>query len=240
MKEAKDQAEMYLDLMGHDINNLNLVGMGYLEMALDLLRTRGSISIGDKQLLDKAMETQVTSSRLIDNVRKIQRSMEGSLKYQVVNLCEVLSGLKEYYSQVPNRDVTIGLSTPDYCFVSANELIRDVFSNLIDNAIKHSDPRKHLKIDMYIKDVTIEGNDFYEVSIADNGPGYPDELKSKLFTRFQRGTTKAIGHGLGLYLVRTLVEGFGGHVLVEDRVKGDYHSGSRFVVLLPTTNDPSA
>ena len=58
MQEAKDQAEMYLDLMGHDINNLNLVGMGYIEMALDLLRTRHSLGIDDQQLLDKAMETQ--------------------------------------------------------------------------------------------------------------------------------------------------------------------------------------
>ena len=93
---------------------------------------------------------------------------------------------------------------------------------------------------MYIKDVTIAGKDFYEVSIADNGPGITDELKSKLFARFQRGTTKAIGHGLGLYLVRTLVEGFGGHVLVEDRVKGDYHKGSRFIVVLPATNKSQA
>ena len=93
-----------------------------------LLRTRRSLGIDDQQLLDKAMETQVTSSRLIDNVRKLQRSMEGHLKYQVVNLCEVLSDLKEYYSQVPNREVTIGISAPDDCFASANELMRDEFS----------------------------------------------------------------------------------------------------------------
>ena len=45
LQEAKDQVEMYLDLMGHDINNLNLVGMGYIEMALDLLRTRHSLKV---------------------------------------------------------------------------------------------------------------------------------------------------------------------------------------------------
>ncbi|HEY3422104.1 MAG TPA: PAS domain S-box protein, partial [Methanocellaceae archaeon] len=155
LQEAKDLAEMYLDLMGHDINNLNQVGIGYLEMALDALRTRGKLEIDDQLLLDKAMETIVTSSGLIDNVRKLQRSMEGTLKYQVVDLCEVLAKLKEYYSQIPNRDVTIRLSTDNKCFVSANELIRDVFSNLLDNAIKHTDPKKQLKIDMEIKNTTI-------------------------------------------------------------------------------------
>ncbi|MGE5403280.1 MAG: sensor histidine kinase, partial [Candidatus Doudnabacteria bacterium] len=70
-------------------------------------------------------------------------------------------------------------------------------------------------------------------TVEDNGPGVPDDLKPKLFHRFQRGKTKAHGKGLGLYLVRSLVESYEGKVWVEDRVKGDHSKGARFVVMLP-------
>ena len=61
-----------------------------------------------------------------------------------------------------------------------------------------------------------------------------DYIRScKLFTRFRRGQTKASGKGLGLYLVRTLVESYRGCVRVEDRVPGDHTKGAKFVVMLP-------
>jgi signal transduction histidine kinase len=62
-------------------------------------------------------------------------------------------------------------------------------------------------------------------------------LKGKVFDRLMRGRTGARGHGLGLYLVRTLVAGFRGRVWVEDRIEGDYTKGCRFVVLLPAAPD---
>jgi signal transduction histidine kinase len=82
---------------------------------------------------------------------------------------------------------------------------------------------------------------YYRVGISDNGPGIPDELKKKLFGRSQRGPTKTTGRGLGLYLVKELVDDFHGKVWVEDRVPEDYTKGSRFVVMLPalTSSPPS-
>jgi signal transduction histidine kinase len=58
-------------------------------------------------------------------------------------------------------------------------------------------------------------------------------LKPKLFNQFQRGKTKALGKGLGLYPVRMLVEGYHEKVWVEDRVPDDHTKGARFVVMLP-------
>jgi signal transduction histidine kinase len=77
------------------------------------------------------------------------------------------------------------------------------------------------------------GKKYYEVSISDNGPGIPDELKAKLFRRFQRWTTRAQGKGLGLYITKMLVERFGGKACVEDRIPGDHTKGSKFIILLP-------
>ncbi len=62
-----------------------------------------------------------------------------------------------------------------------------------------------------------DGNSYYRVAIEDNGNGIPDERKEEVFHRFKRGQTRARGTGLGLYLVRSLVEGFGGHVEVQSR-----------------------
>ncbi len=58
-----------------------------------------------------------------------------------------------------------------------------------------------------------------------------------MFHRFQRGETQAHGKGLGLYLVRTLVEDYHGKVWVEDRIKGDHTKGARFVVILPAVEN---
>jgi signal transduction histidine kinase len=109
----------------------------------------------------------------------------------------------------------------------------DVFSNLISNAIKHSDPGKPLDININAIIVEEKGREYNRVTVEDNGSGIPDTVKEKLFARLQRGKTRAEGSGLGLYLVKRLVESFKGRVWVEDRVKGDYTKGSRFVVMLP-------
>jgi Signal transduction histidine kinase len=54
-----------------------------------------------------------------------------------------------------------------------------------------------------------------------------------LFIRFQGEETEVSGKGIGLYLVRTLVDDFHGKIWVENRVAGDYTKGARFVVMLP-------
>ena len=69
--------------------------------------------------------------------------------------------------------------------------------------------------------------------VEDDGPGIPDDFKGTIFNRMLKGTDKAKGMGLGLYLVKSLVESYGGRVWVEDRVQGDHTKGARFVVMLP-------
>ena len=72
--------------------------------------------------------------------------------------------------------------------------------------------------------------------MEDNGPGIPDDFKSLVFNRVLKGTARAKGMGLGLYLVKSLVASYHGHVWVEDRVPGDHTQGAKFVVLLPAVN----
>lgn len=231
LSNAIQRSEFYLDLISHDISNMNQVAMGYLEVSLDAF----DLNKEEKEILQKCLDVMKSSARLIDNVRTLQKAEAGKLPYEPVDLFSILSRLKDQYSSLPDREVTVNFKPHPGCVVMANELIVDVFSNIIYNAIKHSDPDKPLTISIIMDSIEEKGRTYCRVGVEDNGPGIPDELKGKIFSRFEKGKTKAAGRGLGLYLVRTLVDYFHGKVWVEDRVPGDYTKGARFVVMIPET-----
>jgi hypothetical protein len=106
-------------------------------------------------------------------------------------------------------------------------LIIQVFTNLIDNAIKYSPPGSRVTIS------SKEVGDFVEVRVEDNGPGMdPDETR-QLFTKFFRGKShpgdESKGSGLGLYLSKFFIELHRGRVEAQSEIG----SGSKFMVQLP-------
>jgi signal transduction histidine kinase len=80
-----------------------------------------------------------------------------------------------------------------------------------------------------------------QVSVEDTGPGIPDRTKESIFHRFERGWAEGCGDGLGLFIVRTLIERYGGTIRVEDRVEGrpDLGAAFRFTLreFLPSWDD---
>ena len=233
LKESKAETDLYIDLMSHDINNMNQIALTYLEMAIEKLRSEGTISGCDRILLSKPYEMINSSSGLIGNVSKLQRVRAGDYKLAPVDIGSILEEIKAQNMSIMGRKISINLNydtSQKYC-VTANELLKDVFYNLVTNAIKHS--TGEITIDIGINRTFERRNEQYTVTIADNGPGITDELKSRIFGRMQRGPTKSGGTGLGLFLVHSLVRMFHGRVWVEDRVPEDYSKGSKFVVQLP-------
>ena len=229
LREAKERAELYLDLMSHDINNINQIAMGYLEIANETL----ALDVEEKELVSKPLEALNNSTALIANVRKLQNIMEGRYKSDIIDLKDLMAGMKENHWVSNGRRVSIHLEADDDCHVMANGLIHDIFSNLIGNAIKHSPDDRPLDINIKLDRLNDSGADYCRVAVEDNGPGIPDSLKGRLFNRFARGDSKAQGKGLGLYIVRSLIEDYHGQVWIEDRVPGDHTQGARFVVMLP-------
>jgi signal transduction histidine kinase len=231
--ESKQQAELYVDLMGHDINNMNQIALGFLEIALQRLDENKKLGEEDRITIEKPIETLHNSARLIHNVKKLQQAQAGGLETRPVDLDEVLTRVVNEYSFVPGRDVTIDYKPVEGRLVMANDLLKDVFSNIVGNAIKHSSPEKPLLIGIRLMDVEEDGVGYHVTVIEDNGPGIPDKIKATLFSRVAT-ERKAVGKaGLGLGLVRTLTEDFRGRVWAEDRVPGDHTKGVRFVVMLP-------
>ena len=231
LKVANAQAELYLDLMGHDISNMHQIIMGQLELAQEILETDCKLDAVDKTLIDTSLETLDRSAKLIDNVRNLQKLSHGEFRDEVIDLDGLLSNvIGEFDVIVP--DGSIKLEGKGLHYVKANRLLHDVFTNLVGNAIKHSN-KNNIDIAIKLDNVNENGKNYFRVSVEDNGPGISDEMKAKVFNRLQRGKTEARGVGLGLYLVKTLVESFDGFVKVEDRVQGDHTKGAKFLVYLP-------
>jgi signal transduction histidine kinase len=107
------------------------------------------------------------------------------------------------------------------------ELLRAVFFNLIENAVKYSPENGRIRISLRTK------NDQAVFEAEDEGAGVPDGEKSRIFEKFYRPgneqTRRHKGTGLGLYIVQTAVRLHRGHVAVSDAVP----RGARFTVTLP-------
>lgn len=231
LKKEKSLSDMYLDLMAHEINNLNQVAIGNLEIAVDVLQKKKTEGPEILEFLQRSLDSLCQQTALIKNVKTLQQLKTEQLRYEEIDLGEIIAKAAKDYPKVPGRAVTLEYQKPEGCIVKANQLLEAVFTNLIGNSAKHSTGPVRIWITV---DSTLEnGKKYYEVAVTDNGPGIPDDMKAHLFQRFKNESTKATGHGLGLYLAKTIAEDFGGRVRVDDRVPGDYTRGAKFVVLLP-------
>ena len=115
-------------------------------------------------------------------------------------------------------------SQPVHC-VTDPDLSMQVWTNLLDNAVKYSSDSVHLMIDIQ------EENDTARVTIADNGIGMSEEDQRHIFEQFYQVEHSHVqeGNGLGLAIVKTIVDQLGGSISVESEIG----KGSTFQVILP-------
>lgn len=115
-------------------------------------------------------------------------------------------------------------SQPVHC-VTDPDLSMQVWTNLLDNAVKYSSDSVHLMIDI------LEEKDTARVTIADNGIGMSEEDQRHIFEQFYQVEHSHVqeGNGLGLAIVKTIVEQLGGSISVESEIG----KGSTFQVILP-------
>ncbi len=225
--EAKARAEFYIDLLTHDISNSLASVSGYLQLMDDA----GGLDERLERWLERAETSLDESIKLIDTIRKVQESRSLSLDKASIDLNAVLGEVIDQAKAREDNRVEIVYHPIDHATVVGTELLRDLFFNLIGNAIKHSTQK--VQVDISVHPYVLQGQDYIRVDVTDNGPGIPDEVKGRLFRKGERGASKAPGKGLGLFLALNIVLGTGGRIWIEDRVPGDHTKGSRFVVLLP-------
>lgn len=224
LQAARQRSEFYIDLLTHDVANSLTAASGYLQ----LVERPDDNDEKSARWLEKARASLDDSARLIDTVRRVH-NLGSSPKTKV----DIDALLPEVIGQIlpKGEGIEIMYSGMHDAVVTATNLLPDLFTNLIDNAVKHSGGK--VSIVVTVRPHYHQGVEYIRVDIADNGPGIPDQAKERLFSRGERGATRAPGQGMGLFLVANIVAEAGGRIWVEDRVPGDHSKGARFIVLLP-------
>ncbi|MCK9277916.1 MAG: PAS domain-containing sensor histidine kinase [Methanoculleus sp.] len=213
LKEAQNEANLYLDILTHDIGNTENVASLYADLLLGMLSGDAATYLEKlKRSIDKSIE-------ILGTVSTIRRIHAGSPEIKTMDLDAVI---RDELCHFPGAAIRYEGAPGS---VLADDLLPEVFVNLIGNAVKHGGP------DVAVTIRTGEDEGCVWVSVEDTGPGVPDDQKEAIFHRYEQ-KRRGVGEGLGLYLVQILVDRYGGKVWVEDRVPGHPEQGAAFVFTL--------
>lgn len=210
------------------------------ELRTPLTILRGETEVGIKwvkepeefrELLQSNLDEIKRMSDIIEYLLELSRAEEGGLKLELLEI-DLQSILDELVHQrtilAREKELQINLKITGQVFVMGDWMrLRQVFANLIDNAIKYTPPGGAITVSLG------KDNGKARVEVIDTGIGIPAEDIPYIFDRFYR-VDKARnradgGSGLGLSLVRSFTEAHGGTIEVVSRVG----SGSTFIVILP-------
>ena len=114
--------------------------------------------------------------------------------------------------------------------IMADEFLDDVFYSLLHNAMKF-DKRNNVRVEVDVE--LVRFTPFIRIQIKDQGSGISDDEKEGIFTQLSHRRESIMGLGLGLTLVKKIVETYGGYISVQDTVEGDSSKGASFSILLP-------
>jgi signal transduction histidine kinase len=236
---AANEIALLNDLMTHDINNFNQGIMGYIELLLEDKR----LDAGQRRYAERALAQVKNNARLIDNIRKLAKiRMLSDSELVPMDLQKAVAEAITYVVSVAAPDRRVNITNQlliDTHFVMASQFMNDLFQNLLSNSLKF-DSSKRVRIDVTISEEVTPHGSSWIVSVIDRGRGIPDDRKMVVFERFATGVTGIKGFGLGLSIVKSIVDKFGGRIWVEDRVIGDYTKGTVFKIKLPKAPSPSA
>jgi len=219
LEQQRDNLTLLNQVVRHDIRNQLMVVESYTELLEDSLPDDRS-----RTYARTVIEAAKQAAEITETARDVTDVLlQVGADRTPMSLRDELSGqIEQVRSDQDRATVSVDGDIPDVR-VLADELLESVFRNLLTNAVVHNNKDvAEIAVSTRVLD------DAVRVSFADNGPGIEDRHKEKIFQEGEKGLESG-GTGVGLYLVKTLIDKYGGDVWVEDNEP----TGSVFVVELP-------
>lgn len=226
--QVEEMKGNFLSLMSHDLKTPVARIQGLAEMVL----RQGGLLPAQEDELNQIISSTENLDKFISKILNLTKveSNEIKLNLKSKDINKILEQcVQKLEFQARTKDIGVELELdPLFPIPVDASLLIQVFTNIIDNAIKYSPPGSRVKVSS--KEV---GGEYIEVAIEDTGGGLEKHEVEQLFTKFFRGNNipgdQAKGSGLGLYLSKYFIELHQGRVAAQS-MKG---SGSRFTIQLP-------
>jgi PAS domain S-box-containing protein len=229
-KEVNELKSKFISMVSHEFRTplaAILSSSDLLDLYWDKWTTekRSSLLLKIKKSIKDLIE-------MLNDVTEINRAESGKVKInnERINVVSFLNELlEELYSGYPQHPkVQLKISENNIFAITDKKLLRQIFVNLISNAIKYTDINKNIYISLIINNATLV------FSVKDEGIGIPEEDAKYLFEPFMRSknAVKIKGTGLGLSITKRAVELLNATIEFESRE----NYGSTFVVKIPTNN----
>ncbi|MHA1946301.1 MAG: sensor histidine kinase [Candidatus Hodarchaeales archaeon] len=240
----KLKGQVYESIMSRDSVILNIVRhdipsyLHTVNIALEGLLNSPKDS-NSEQLLEIAHSNTTRAVQILRDLRELSNLEHPRDNLGPVDVIQILNQVQKDISDLsPDREIEISVQSEVSAVEStiiANELISEVFLNIFTNAVKFT-PEPNVNIDIEI-DKFIRDQEFIRFKITDFGQGIPPEIKEVLFDRGARvkngwKPTKE-STGLGMTIIKSLVDFFGGEITYENRVENDWKKGIIIILLFP-------
>lgn len=233
-KRAANKKTMFFSNMSHDMRTpLNAIS-GMTKLARQHVQEPAKV----EEYLDKIEVSSRQLTALVNDIldmARLEQGGQGTLNCQPMDLVQTVNETADLFreqAQQENRRYEVVVDVQDRIVNADAFRINQVLNNLLSNAFKYSreGDRIHLELRQAARR---ESRGQYQIIVEDTGVGMSESFLERLFEPFARETvfapTKATGTGLGMPIVKGLVQQMSGEITVQSKLG----EGSRFVVSLP-------
>jgi len=232
-QDAYTRMIFYHNLIAHDINNV----FNTIQSLIYLFHHYQNNPEKIKKLNDIINEIKEQGDRgeiLIKNIRKLALMEDTQISLKRIEILDVLEeSIKNLHKSFKNKEINVQVdSISNELFAQANDLLFDVYENILNNAVKYNN-NPSVEIIIRIKKEENEKKKYIKMEFIDNGIGILDVRKPFIFEKNINMKDYTKGMGIGLSLVYKIIESYHGYIRVEDKINGDYSKGCNFIILIP-------